>query len=113
MYDRAIAEQMRLRGHDVVAVTERQDLRGVSDEELLRRMAEEKRVLVTEKAVHLVPAFRRLLHEGGRCAGLLISSPRSIPRSHSTIGLYVETLERELNKRPDDTLDDQMLFLSA
>jgi Domain of unknown function (DUF5615) len=113
MYDRAIAEQLRARGHDVVAVTERVDLRNASDEELLTRMAEEERVILTENAVHFMPALRRTLEAGETCFGLLISSPKSMPRSHRTVGLFVDVLERELNAHPGaDALQAQMAFLS-
>lgn len=113
MYDRVIAEQLRSRGHDVVAVTERLDLRGMSDEELLAAAASERRVIVTENAVHFVPAFRDLVARGDDCAGLLVTSPRSMPRSHDTIGLYVDVLERELEMHADDdALRDQMAFLT-
>lgn len=112
MYDRAIAEQLRLRGHDVVAATERVDLRNTPDEEILTWMATEDRIVVTENAVHFVPALRHMLQRGETSAGLLISSPRSMPRSHATIGLFVDVLERELNARPrSDALRDQVIFL--
>lgn len=37
-YRREIAQQLRARGHDVVAVDERDDLRGLTDAELLERL---------------------------------------------------------------------------
>ena len=112
MYDRAIAEQLRSRGHDVVAATERVDLRSTPDEELLMLMAAEERIVVTENAVHFVPALRQMLQRGETSAGLLISSPRSMPRSHATIGLFVDVFERELSARPrTDALRDQVIFL--
>lgn len=112
MYNGTIAVQLRSRGHDVIAVTERIELRNTSDEEILERMAEEERVVVTENAVHFVPAFRQMLQRGQTCAGLLITSPKSMPRSHATIGLFVEVLEKELNARPRaGALQDQMVFL--
>src|SRR4051812_2955107 len=113
MYDRAIAEQLRVRGHDVVAATERVELRNISDEELLVRMADEGRAVVTENAAHFVPAFRELLQRDQTCGGILITSPRSMPRSRATIGRFVEALERELKARPrPDALQDAMDFLS-
>lgn len=75
-------------------------------------MSDELRVVVTDDASDYVPAFRRLLDEGERCAGVMISWHRSMPRRRATIGLFVEALERELNARPaEDALEDQVLFL--
>jgi NAD(P)-dependent dehydrogenase (short-subunit alcohol dehydrogenase family) len=112
MYDRAIAERLRDRGHDVVAVTERDDLRGVSDAELLTRMAGEERVIVTENAPHFVPAFRAMIEQRQTCFGVLGTSPKTMPRGSDTVGIFVRALERELRARPArDALLNQMAFL--
>jgi hypothetical protein len=113
MYDRVIAEQLRRRGHDVVAVTERAELRSVSDADLLVRMAREGRVVVTENAADFVSAFGLMIQRGEACAGVMIASPQSMPRRGATIGLFVEVLDRELAARPqDDALDGQLVFVA-
>ena len=114
MYDRAIAEGLRLRGHDVIAVTERADLRGLRDDVLIELMASERRVIVTENAAHFLPLLRTRLSEGQGSAGVMITSPASMRRSRRTVGLFVRVLERELRARPeDDALEDQVVWIST
>lgn len=113
MYDRAIAAELRSRGHDVVAVTERPDLRSIDDRELLQATSQEQRVIVTENAVHFVSHFHQMLRDGATCYGLILTSPKSMPRKKATIGTYVRALDRELAQRPDETsLLDQILWLT-
>jgi hypothetical protein len=50
-YSPAIARQLGTRGHDVVAVAERADLVSLSDDDL-RRMAQERRAIMTNAALH-------------------------------------------------------------
>jgi hypothetical protein len=40
MYTAAVAEQLRRRNHDVIAVAERADLRGTLDEDLLASLSQ-------------------------------------------------------------------------
>jgi hypothetical protein len=112
MYSNAIAVELRARGHDVVAVTERSDLRQLQDDELLRLMAGEQRVVVTENALHFIPHFTAMLGRGETCYGLLLTSNESMPRRSATIGTFVAVIEGELKARPAlDALVDQMLWL--
>ena len=112
MYDRAIAERLRSRGHDVIAVTERIELRGLPDDMLVEMMVSERRVIVTENAAHFVPLLRQRLSEGQGSAGVMITPRASMRRSRRTIGLFVRVLERELReRRQDDALTDQVIWL--
>lgn len=56
MWPAVIAEQLRQRGYDVVAVVERKDLRTLSDAELFVVAQTEERAIVTEN----VPDFRAI-----------------------------------------------------
>ena len=47
-FSRHIAEQLRTRGHDAVAVGERADLAGLADDELFAAAQQERRAIVTE-----------------------------------------------------------------
>ncbi|MBA2462189.1 MAG: DUF5615 family PIN-like protein [Actinobacteria bacterium] len=112
MYSDAIAVQLRARGHDVVAVTERPELRNLGDEELLRLMADEERVIVTENAAHFVPFFTAMLGGCEPCHGLLLTSNESMPRRSDTIGLFVSVFARELEARPHaEALLNQIVWL--
>lgn len=112
MYDRAIAEQLRARDHDVVAVTESYALRGLDDRALLEFAAGERRVLLTENASHLVPHVAAMLGDGTETFGLLVTSPASLPRSKKTIGLFVRQLDEFLERHPrEDALRGLVAWL--
>jgi len=55
MYTAAVAEQLRQRDHDVIAVAERTDLRGTPDEDLLAWAQTEDRALVTDNQRDFIP----------------------------------------------------------
>ena len=113
MYSVRIAEQLRVRGHDVIAAQERPDLRELDDEPLLVVAATEERVLLTNNVADLAPILRRLSAEGGGHCGVLFTSDRSMPRSSGAIGTYVDELERFMERRPAvDALRDQISWLT-
>ena len=109
-----IAAELRKRGHDVVSAAERDDLRGLGDRELWNVASAEGRALMTENVADFMPLARETAAEGGRHSGVVFTSPRSLPRGPSTIGLYVKLLGRFLRDRPaDDALADQVHWLGA
>jgi hypothetical protein len=100
-YSHLIAERLRDRGHDVVAVFERGWHR-CSDEELLDRCAAEGRVLLTNNVADFVAIAQRWAAEGRSHAGLVFPSDVSLPRTRATIGTYVELLEAWLQEHPEE-----------
>jgi uncharacterized protein DUF5615 len=114
MYHPAIAQRLRARGHDAVAVVERADLREAPDEDLLKLATSEGRALLTEDAADLLPIFEAMLSTGERTAGLLISSPRSMPRGKETVGVFVRALHTFMTAHPGDmALRDRVVWLTA
>jgi hypothetical protein len=111
-YSARIAERLRDKEHDVVAATERPELVGLPDLELLRRMASERRAILTNNVQDFVPLLR------GEAAGLdhyglLFASDRSLPRSRGSIGLGVRVLDKLLTAHPaEDALRNQVRWLS-
>jgi hypothetical protein len=97
LYSKEIAEQLRERGHDVLAVSEVPDLVSVSDEDLIDRAAKEGRAILTNNAGDFVPPIERSDHYG-----LVLTSDRSLPRSRNTIGLFVRLIDEFMSARPDD-----------
>ena len=99
-YSKTIAEQLRRRSHDAVAVTERPDLIGAPDEQLFRQMPAERRAIVTENWAHFRPLLDEAAAEGFDHYGVVFTSRSALPRGKSTIGLYVRVLERFLRANP-------------
>ncbi|MDA0269563.1 MAG: DUF5615 family PIN-like protein [Chloroflexi bacterium] len=81
MWPPSIARTLRERGHDVIAVAERDDLRSQPDEYIFAAAQVEGRVIVTEN----VADFRRLAEEfvrlGRTHPGLIYTTNRQFPRA--------------------------------
>lgn len=87
-----VAATLRSRGHDVVAVAERDDLRALTDSELFRWAADNHRRIVTENVKDYVPILRKSQQTGEQLAPLLLTSSRTFPRSRRNPGLFIEAL---------------------
>ena len=112
-YSPEIARQLRGRGDDVVAVAERADLVGLADEELLRRMAGERRAIVTNNVKDFVPLATRAALAAGEHHGLLLTSDRTMPRRLDAIGRLVDALDRFLQRHNgEDSCRNQVQWLS-
>jgi hypothetical protein len=98
MFSPSIAEQLRLRGHDVVAVKERPELQQRTDAEVFAAAQLEGRAVVTEN----VRDYRELAYfEGSSAAphaGVIYTTERAFFRgSKGAIGRLVEALDVVLN----------------
>jgi len=106
-YSSRIAEQLRARGHDVVAATERIEFSGLPDHALFQAAQAEQRALLTENWAH----FQRGL-TGEAHYGVIFTAERHLPRGRGTIGLYVRILDDFLTRHPaEDALRDQWMWL--
>lgn len=108
-----IAEQLRRRGYDVVAVQERRELWGTSDEDLLRVVAfRENRVIVTVDLQDFLPIHAQVLSEGAHHHGFLAASPERYGRAKDDIGLWCKVLELYLATLPQNaSLEDSYEWL--
>ena len=102
MFSPVIAEQLRRRGHDVVAVKERLDLIQQSDAVVFAAAQTESRALVTENIRH----FRALaLSEAGDYSshtGVIYTTERAFFRgSPGAIGQMVAALDAMLTSEHD------------
>ena len=97
MWPAAITEQLRRRGHDVIAVKERPDLRGQVDDVIFSTAQSEQRILVTENIADFrVLALNELQH-GRPYAGLIFTTNRRYSRHDPrTAGRLVEALDAVL-----------------
>jgi predicted nuclease of predicted toxin-antitoxin system len=98
-FSHRIAEQLRSRGCDVIAVTERSDLREMNDEDLLRWAHRDGRALVTENVQDFLPIHGRFLSQGEEHSGLVLTSNRKFPRTAAGFGPLVAALGRLLVER--------------
>lgn len=107
-YSPRIAEQLRARGHDVVAAAERIDLSGLPDPALFHVAQSERRAFLTENRAHFQRETTGESHDG-----VIFTAERHLPRSRGTIGLYVRTLDDLLTRHPaEDALRDRWVSLT-
>lgn len=100
MFSPKIAAALRDRGHDVLAVAERPDLRTRTDPELAAWAARKERWLVTENVKDFRPIMLTAAQTGAAVPGLLFTSSRSFPRSRSNPGPLIDALDRWLAAGP-------------
>jgi hypothetical protein len=104
-YSQLIAEQVRERSHDVIAVTERTDLIGLRDVELFALLPAERRAIMTEKWGDFQRELQNAAATGMTHYGVLFTSRKQLPRGKQTIELYVRVLDEFLaNHRAEDAL---------
>lgn len=98
MYTASVAEQLRQRDHDVIAVAERADLRGTPDEDLLDWARTEDRALVTDNQRDFIPIHYRRIANGHDHKGLILTTNRRFPRGQpATTGKLVVALDEFLD----------------
>lgn len=97
MFSPKIAATLRERGHDVVAVAERVDLRSMTDDELFAWTVANTRWLLTENVKDFRPILLRAVQGGGVTTGLLYTSSRTFMRSRQNPGPLIHALDTWLS----------------
>ncbi|TME85364.1 MAG: hypothetical protein E6I44_15630 [Chloroflexi bacterium] len=101
-YNFTIAEELRQRGVDAIAIQkERPDLEGQDDDVVLRTATVERRVVVTNN----VRDFAPLVEDFG------LRGDTHFARTHAGIGLIVRALAGFVEGAPDDDLLNACLYL--
>lgn len=111
-YPPSIAEQLRERGHDAVAVQEEADLRGMLDPDLFTEAQRRNCTLLTENAADFTVLdaeyrSRHLAHWG-----LVFTSNRTFPRGKATtVGALVKALDELLRKADSGGPSSMVIWL--
>lgn len=96
---RRIARPLRRDGHDVLALSERSDLEGLADADVLALAASDERILVTRNSRDFAPLLREWAEAGRMHAGcVLIWTFR-----HDEFGPILEGLRRLLAERSEQS----------
>lgn len=103
MISPAIARRLRERGFDVEAVRrDRPDLEALPDAEIVRRLALERRGIVTNDVADFEPIHRRVLARDEEHYGMLFTDDATLPRSRAAVADWVRALEAFLIEHPSD-----------
>ena len=94
-----IARQLRERGHDVIAVSERADLMGRPDRVHFASLPAEQRAIVTRDLADFRPLLAEQLRRGGKTCGL-VCVPGRFPLNRDGIGRLVRALDALLLANP-------------
>lgn len=94
MLSSKVAVQLRQRGHDAFAVTERADLVGISDEQILALSADEGRIVVTLNISDFAGLHTEWQAEGRSHAGLVYVSTATFPQDRAFLGSLIESLHQ-------------------
>lgn len=105
----AIAEQLRSRGHDVVAVTGDNAMVGLSDDQILDLATAAGRTVVTANIRDFVPLDRQWRADGRRHGGLVLVSTKTFPQDRGFVGALVSALDALLTA--DGVAGDAVVFL--
>lgn len=95
-----IAEQLRARGHDVVAVVEDPSMTGLSDGEIFASATSSSGAVVTLNIRDFVLLEQRWRAGGCSHAGLVLVSSRAFPQDRSFVGALVKALDKLLTEDP-------------
>ena len=113
MISPAIARELRARGYDVEAIKrDRQELMGVADQELVRRMASERRAIVTNDIADFHVIHDQTLAAGDEHSGIVFTHDATLPRKKANNERWVERLAALLEAHPrEDTLRNRVVHL--
>lgn len=93
MISAVVAEQLRARDHDVEAVAERRELRGLPDDDVFDYAQAAAHVLVTYNRDAFLELDRRYRSQGRDHAGIVVLNPRRFPQGPASLGALVGSLD--------------------
>ncbi|MGI8452227.1 MAG: DUF5615 family PIN-like protein [Streptosporangiaceae bacterium] len=111
MLSGAIAEQLRAKGHDVLAVVADPALTGLADDQILAYATAASCALVTANIKDFMPLDARYRAAGQAHAGLVLISAKTFPQDRSFPAAITGALSALLDQ-PDVIQAGQVLFLT-
>jgi len=113
MISPAVARELRDRDHEVEAIErDRPELESLPDTEIVRRMAVERRGVLTNDIADFAPIHERIVAAGEEHYGMIFTHDSTLPRDRASIGVWVETLAGFLAAhRSDDALRNRVHHL--
>lgn len=103
MFSPDLAVTLRDRGHDVIAITERSDLRAMADSDLFTWAVNERRWLLTENVKDFRPILLGAVQARAAITGVLFTSSRAFSRSRKNPGPLIDALSTWLKAGPPDS----------
>ena len=101
MFSGAIAEQLRAKGHDVLAVVADPSLIALPDEQILARAASTGRALVTANIKDFIPLDARYRAASQADAGLILVSAKTFPQDRGYTAAVASALAGLLDQSPE------------
>ena len=93
MIPAVVARQLRSRGVDAVSVSERFDLRSLSDMDLFERAQTESRAIVTYDSAGFLALAMQSQPESRTHHGVVLLNQRRFPQRSSSVGALVKSIE--------------------
>ena len=110
----SVAVELRRLGYDVIAVAERDDLRGLPDGEIFARAATDVRAVVTFDVGDYLALLRRFVQLRHRHGGLVLLAEAGSWSSGRAVGRLVTVLAELMAAHPtDDAFGDRVEWLQA
>jgi hypothetical protein len=100
MFSPLVAEELRARGHDAVAIKERDEWPSLPDPEVIALARAEQRAVVTANLRDFRPLHTELVAPGGGGHAGMVFVPTSFRLSRAATGKIVEALEVPLAQHP-------------
>lgn len=111
MFSGAIAEQLRAKDHDVIAVVADPALVGLSDDQILAHATDTRRALVTANIKDFMPLDARHRAASQNHAGLILVSTKTFPQDRTFTAAITSALSALLD-HPDQVQPGQVTFLT-
>jgi hypothetical protein len=99
MFSDTIAQQLRAKGHDVLAAVADPSLVSLPDDQVLSRAAAAGRALVTANIKDFMPLDARYRAAGQTHAGLILVSAKTFPQNRSFTSAITSALAALLDER--------------